>query len=111
MNNEKESVKRDSGYSFSFTNNQGSPDRFLSPVSSGRTSPRMNLLNSLAMQLFDAGIVKFGEFRLRSGAISPIYFDLRLLITNPTLIKRVVDQYIMLSDLESDGPGERRVCG
>lgn len=75
---------------------------------SGRTSPRMNVLNQLALKLYRGGIVKFGEFRLRSGAISPIYFDLRRLITNPDLILNVVEQYISLSKFDSK---PRRVCG
>tara|TARA_R100001163_G_C5067780_1_gene207187 strand:- start:3367 stop:4800 length:1434 start_codon:yes stop_codon:yes gene_type:complete len=83
-----------------------------SPMNSGRTSPRLDRLNQIAMQLYKNGIVKFGQFKLRSGAMSPIYFDLRRLITEPTLINDVVRQYTQLVDFVTDCGGfTRRVCG
>lgn len=48
----------------------------------------------IAMDLLDTGCVKFGEFRLKSGLISPIYIDLRRLIGYPDLLNRVAQAYI-----------------
>jgi len=39
--------------------------------------------------LFDAGCIQFGTFTLKSGLTSPIYVDLRLLVSHPPLLRRV----------------------
>lgn len=50
-------------------------------------------LARLADELLDAGCVRFGEFTLKSGLKSPIYFDLRLLAGRPRLLSRVAAAY------------------
>jgi uridine monophosphate synthetase len=51
---------------------------------------------SLADALLTAGCVKFGSFTLKSGLQSPIYLDLRRLVTHPALLAQVAEAYAEL---------------
>jgi uridine monophosphate synthetase len=48
----------------------------------------------LANGLLEAGCLKFGKFTLKSGMISPIYIDLRLLVSFPKLLEQVGRAYL-----------------
>ena len=58
-------------------------------------------LLSLADGLLDAGCIKFGEFTLKSGLKSPIYIDLRQIISHPKLLASVAQAYLpIVSNLQ-----------
>ena len=57
----------------------------------------------IALALHEIGAIKFGEFTLKSGMKSPIYIDLRVLISYPKVLKLVSDAITGLAkDLKFD---------
>jgi uridine monophosphate synthetase len=56
------------------------------------TSSRDQLILALA----DIGCVRFGDFTLHSGQRSPIYVDLRLLVSHPSVLRDVARAYAQL---------------
>jgi len=47
----------------------------------------------LTLALFEAGCIRFGDFTLASGQQSPIYIDLRRVVSYPDLFYQVVEAY------------------
>lgn len=61
----------------------------------------------LINKLFEINAVKFGEFKLKSGIISPIYVDLRVTISYPELLKEIAEaMYEKVKELKFD-----LICG
>jgi uridine monophosphate synthetase len=63
------------------------------PVRPHLPSSLQGLRARLADSLLSIGCVKFGEFTLKSGLKSPIYLDLRELVSHPAVLALVAESY------------------
>lgn len=60
-------------------------------------------LEQFALSLYEIGAVRLGQFRLHSGRVSPIYLDLRMLVSYPEALRMATAVYTtILADLEYD---------
>eukprot|EP00668_Euglena_longa_P011458 GGOE01013862.1.p2 GENE.GGOE01013862.1~~GGOE01013862.1.p2 ORF type:complete len:490 (-),score=191.20 GGOE01013862.1:306-1727(-) len=64
-------------------------------------------MDGLILRLFDIQAVKFGSFKLKSGILSPIYLDLRVIVSFPDVLSAVAElMWDLVKDLQWD-----HLCG
>ncbi|MFH1781746.1 MAG: orotate phosphoribosyltransferase [Patescibacteria group bacterium] len=57
----------------------------------------------LILKLHEIDAIKFGEFTLKSGIQSPIYIDLRMIVSFPEVLKAVADEmWALVKDVKFD---------
>jgi hypothetical protein len=66
-------------------------------------------VESLILGLYAREAVKFGSFKLKSGLTSPIYVDLRVIVSYPDLLEAVSDA--MWAKLQENGAVFDNMCG
>lgn len=68
-----------------------------------------NSIDSLILKLHDVNAVKFGEYKLKSGMMTPIYIDLRVLVSHPALMNQVAG--LIYQRVQEEGLQFDSVCG
>uniref|UniRef100_A0A8C4H3P5 Uridine 5'-monophosphate synthase n=1 Tax=Dicentrarchus labrax TaxID=13489 RepID=A0A8C4H3P5_DICLA len=63
----------------------------------------------LILKLHDVNAVKFGEYKLKSGMLTPIYIDLRVLVSYPALMNQVSS--LIYQRVQEEGLQFDSVCG
>ncbi|XP_064075003.1 uridine 5'-monophosphate synthase-like [Vanessa tameamea] len=61
------------------------------------------LLKELAVQLFDVGAVRLGDIEAKVGRRTPIYFDLRVVVSHPKIMMAIAQHLqILASEIDHD---------
>ena len=77
----------------------------------GSTQSKNDQLKDIIIELHQLEAIKFGEFKLKSGIMSPVYFDLRVMVSEPKLMAKISR---IMWDTYADNKSGRKaelICG
>ncbi|XP_017463389.1 PREDICTED: uridine 5'-monophosphate synthase [Rhagoletis zephyria] len=64
---------------------------------------------TLAIKLYEINAFKFGDFKMKVGINSPVYFDLRVIVSYPQVMKTVSD--LIAAHIKEQQLTAKHVCG
>ena len=53
----------------------------------------MTKREQLMINMFKINAIKFGNFKMKSGLMTPVYIDLRVLVSSPQVLKEIAKEY------------------
>lgn len=56
----------------------------------------MTKRESLMISMFKINAIKFGNFKMKSGLMTPVYVDLRVLVSAPKVLKEIAHEYVAI---------------
>ncbi|XP_034113456.1 uridine 5'-monophosphate synthase [Drosophila albomicans] len=66
-------------------------------------------IKELALKLFEINAFKFGDFKMKVGINSPVYFDLRVIVSYPDVMQTVSD--LLVAHIKELQLNAKHVCG
>ncbi|XP_033167990.1 uridine 5'-monophosphate synthase [Drosophila mauritiana] len=66
-------------------------------------------MRALALKLFEINAFKFGDFKMKVGINSPVYFDLRVIVSYPDVMQTVSD--LLVEHIKDKQLSAKHVCG
>ncbi|XP_017143422.1 uridine 5'-monophosphate synthase [Drosophila miranda] len=66
-------------------------------------------MKALALKLFEINAFKFGDFKMKVGINSPVYFDLRVIVSYPDVMQTVSD--LLVEHIKEVQLSAKHVCG
>ncbi|KAI8129898.1 Uridine 5'-monophosphate synthase [Lucilia cuprina] len=64
---------------------------------------------ALALKLFEINAFKFGDFKMKVGINSPVYFDLRVIVSYPEVMQTVSN--LIMERIKEENLSAKHVCG